>query len=178
MTTAAVLAVITFVWLGSVSAAAAQGTIYKWTDAQGKVHFSNAPVGTAEAVDEVLPPAASFASPSQGSPSPPASEPASAPAEPAAEPTGEERETPVAEPTPEEQRSAQTGDESTSDNQVPADTEQTAPEELGPSSTPEAAAEALESVETDTAEVEEPSINETVDTEKTDSEETAEDEEE
>lgn len=35
-------------------------SIYRWTDAQGRVHFSNAPVAEAIAVDDELPPATSF----------------------------------------------------------------------------------------------------------------------
>ena len=34
--------------------------IYRWTDAQGRLHFSNAPVYEATAVDDELPPATSF----------------------------------------------------------------------------------------------------------------------
>jgi hypothetical protein len=34
--------------------------IYRWTDAQGRIHFSNAPVSEATAVDDELPPATSF----------------------------------------------------------------------------------------------------------------------
>jgi len=42
----------------------AQGTLYKWTDSRGNVHYSNTPTGTnAKAVDDILPPAASFKSP-------------------------------------------------------------------------------------------------------------------
>jgi len=48
----------------------AQGGIYKWTDAKGRVHFSNAPTGRAESVDEALPPTSTFAT--QPEPTPPA----------------------------------------------------------------------------------------------------------
>ena len=42
----------------------AQGTLYKWTDSHGNIHYSNTPTGTnAKAVDDTLPPAASFQSP-------------------------------------------------------------------------------------------------------------------
>ncbi len=42
------------------SAPVASQNIYKWTDAQGRVHFSNTPVGAADSVDEDLPPSTSF----------------------------------------------------------------------------------------------------------------------
>lgn len=45
-------------------------SIYRWTDAQGRVHFSNAPVSEATAVDEELPPATSFGGVQDTSPSP------------------------------------------------------------------------------------------------------------
>lgn len=42
----------------------AQGTLYKWTDSRGTVHYSNTPTGpNATAVDDTLPPASSFKSP-------------------------------------------------------------------------------------------------------------------
>lgn len=42
----------------------AQGTLYKWIDARGHVHYSNTPTSTtATAVDDTLPPASSFKSP-------------------------------------------------------------------------------------------------------------------
>ena len=42
----------------------AQGTLYKWTDSRGNVHYSNTPTNTtATAVDDTLPPASSFKSP-------------------------------------------------------------------------------------------------------------------
>ena len=40
-----------------------QGEIYKWVDAEGRLHFSDTPIGKAEAVDEELPPASEFISP-------------------------------------------------------------------------------------------------------------------
>jgi ribonuclease E len=46
-------------------------SIYRWTDAQGRVHFSNAPVSEATAVDDELPPATSFGGVQDSSPSPP-----------------------------------------------------------------------------------------------------------
>jgi hypothetical protein len=39
------------------------GEIYKWVDAEGRLHFSDSPIGKAEAVDEELPPASEFISP-------------------------------------------------------------------------------------------------------------------
>jgi len=58
------------------SSARAQG-IYKWTDAKGRLHFSNAPTREAEAVDDSLPPASTFGTETE--PTPPATEaPASA----------------------------------------------------------------------------------------------------
>ncbi len=42
------------------SPALAQGSIYKWTDAKGRLHFSNAPTHEAETVDDSLPPASTF----------------------------------------------------------------------------------------------------------------------
>lgn len=56
----------------------AQGTLYKWTDSRGNVHYSNTPTNTtATAVDDTLPPASSFKSPTPPEPakdSPPSSE--------------------------------------------------------------------------------------------------------
>jgi hypothetical protein len=34
--------------------------IYRWTDAQGRIHFSNAPVSVAKSIDDELPPTANF----------------------------------------------------------------------------------------------------------------------
>jgi Domain of unknown function (DUF4124) len=52
------------------SSAFAQGVIYKWIDAKGKIHFSNTPTHEAEAVDDTLPPASTFDT--QAEPTPPA----------------------------------------------------------------------------------------------------------
>ena len=55
----------------------AQGTLYKWTDSRGNVHYSNTPTNTtATAVDKTLPPASSFKSPTPepAKDSPPSSE--------------------------------------------------------------------------------------------------------
>ena len=47
-----------------VNVASAQGTIYKWTDGKGTIHYSNTPTGEARAIDDELPPAPSFGTPS------------------------------------------------------------------------------------------------------------------
>ncbi len=44
----------------TVSSVIAQGRIYKWVDANGRVHYSNAPTGQAEDIAAILPAAASF----------------------------------------------------------------------------------------------------------------------
>jgi Domain of unknown function (DUF4124) len=42
----------------------AQGTLYKWTDARGNIHYTNTPTSTtATSVDDTLPPASRFNSP-------------------------------------------------------------------------------------------------------------------
>ena len=58
-------------WLFSLacSSALAEGSIYKWTDAKGRLHFSNAPTREAEAVDDSLPPASTFGT--EAEPTPP-----------------------------------------------------------------------------------------------------------
>lgn len=58
-------------WLLSLacSSALAEGSIYKWTDAKGRLHFSNAPTREAEAVDDSLPPASTFGT--EAEPTPP-----------------------------------------------------------------------------------------------------------
>ena len=44
----------------------AQGTLYKWTDSRGNIHYTNTPTSiNAKAVDDVLPPAANFTSPTK-----------------------------------------------------------------------------------------------------------------
>ena len=40
-----------------------QGQIYKWVDAEGRIHFSDSPIGKADVVDEELPPTSQFISP-------------------------------------------------------------------------------------------------------------------
>jgi hypothetical protein len=42
---------------------AVHGQIYKWVDAEGRIHFSDTPVDKAEVVDEELPPTSEFISP-------------------------------------------------------------------------------------------------------------------
>jgi hypothetical protein len=54
----------------------AQGTLYKWTDSRGNIHYSNTPTSTnATVVDDTLPPASSFKSPTP----PPEASPTSSP---------------------------------------------------------------------------------------------------
>jgi hypothetical protein len=100
----------------SLSAAGAQGVIYKWIDAHGIVHFSNAPTNRATPVDDELPPAASFTAPPE--PIPPA-----APAEPnAAAPTPPPQTavTPAADTGPTaEDEPARTGSEPTTIEEAP-----------------------------------------------------------
>jgi len=44
----------------------AQGTLYKWTDSRGNIHYTNTPTSMdAKAVDDVLPPAANFTPPAK-----------------------------------------------------------------------------------------------------------------
>lgn len=85
------------------SFASVQGEIYKWTDPQGRLHFSNAPTGNAEAVDDALPPASSFAAPPEPTPVPTASSipssDADSPPQPTAQVPAEESEPLVEDPT-------------------------------------------------------------------------------
>ncbi|HXG22590.1 MAG TPA: DUF4124 domain-containing protein [Methylomirabilota bacterium] len=63
-----------------LSSAPARGqNIYQWTDARGRIHYSNAPVDASKAIDDDLPPATHF-----GGESGPAASPEEAP--PPAEP--------------------------------------------------------------------------------------------
>ncbi|HEV8715869.1 MAG TPA: DUF4124 domain-containing protein [Candidatus Binatia bacterium] len=65
------------------SSVLAQGGIYKWTDAKGRIHFSNAPTSKAESVDETLPPASTFGTQDEPtSPAAAATEPAAGDASP------------------------------------------------------------------------------------------------
>ena len=68
--------VLTFGALVWSAAALAQGTIYKWVDSAGRLHYSNTPTDEARAVNDELPPAASFGTPA-ASPSPIAAVPSS-----------------------------------------------------------------------------------------------------
>jgi hypothetical protein len=95
----------------------AQGTLYKWTDSRGNVHYSNTPTNTtATAVDDTLPPASRFKSPTPP-PEPAKDSPPSSESTPTPEGEGEGApgEATGSEPTP-----AQT-DESATDAQQEAD---------------------------------------------------------
>jgi hypothetical protein len=77
MYTRTILSVVGLAVFFVVSLAVAQGRIYKWVDAQGRVHYSDTPTGLAESVDEALPPASSFGTPAETeSPTTTATEPA------------------------------------------------------------------------------------------------------
>lgn len=79
------------------SAAFAHSEIYKWTDPQGRIHFSNAPTDlSAESVDDSLPPASAFGGQPESVPA--ATEPASEPATPASPPQTTEAPPPQSEP--------------------------------------------------------------------------------
>jgi hypothetical protein len=54
------LAILSALSLPSTAAPVAAQNVYRWTDPQGHIHFSNAPVSAAKSVDNELPPAASF----------------------------------------------------------------------------------------------------------------------
>jgi hypothetical protein len=83
----------------TLSSAQAQGTLYKWTDAQGRVHYSNAPTrGDAQTVDDALPPASSFAAPQATGPA--SASPQPNPGEEAIPPTTEVTPPAVAEAPP------------------------------------------------------------------------------
>lgn len=47
---------------------AAHAEIYKWVDAQGRIHYSDSPIGDAAPVDEILPPASIFTLPPEAMP--------------------------------------------------------------------------------------------------------------
>ena len=78
------------------SSARAQG-IYKWTDAKGRLHFSNAPTREAETVDDSLPPASTFGT--EAEPTPPATA-STAPAPEARSPRSGVDATPLTESEP------------------------------------------------------------------------------
>src|SRR5688572_20515459 len=76
----------------------AQGTLYKWTDSRGTVHYSNTPTGpNATAVDDTLPPASSFKSPL---PPPETAQPSSPSSTGEATPGGEGDSTATGDPNP------------------------------------------------------------------------------
>ena len=87
-------AILGFFLTTGASSVAAQGTLYKWTDAQGRVHYTNTPTRSdAQTVDDTLPPASSFVGspepapattePSQSTPEAPKTPPETAAAPPA-----------------------------------------------------------------------------------------------
>lgn len=82
---------------------AAQGRIYKWVDANGRVHYSDAPVGQAEDVDAALPPASSFGTlpaPEGAESPPPADDTPSLPTAPPSPPESDFSSPPAAESPP------------------------------------------------------------------------------
>ena len=85
MYTRTILSVLGLSVLCVVSSAAAQGSIYKWVDAQGRIHYSDTPIDHAESVDDALPPAANFATPAE--PESPATTATEPPSEPPLSPT-------------------------------------------------------------------------------------------
>ena len=112
----------------------AQGTLYKWTDSRGNIHYSNTPTGkNAKAVDDTLPPAASFKSPTPPAETATVSPPSS---ESEVPPSGERGSTttkgtgsaPASETTADGSQSPPVGD-ATENEPTPADTETTAPQQ-------------------------------------------------
>ena len=91
------------------SAALAEGNIYKWTDAKGRLHFSNAPTREAQTVDDSLPPTSTFGT--EAEPTPPA--------------------TTATAPTPEARSPRSDGDVAPPTESEPIDTGSTANEEPG-----------------------------------------------
>lgn len=63
MRTLAPLVICGLIVCSLTSPALAQGKIYKWVDAQGRIHYSDTPIGQAEDIDTLLPPAARFENP-------------------------------------------------------------------------------------------------------------------
>lgn len=109
----------------------AQGTLYKWTDSRGNVHYTNTPTNTtATAVDNTLPPASSFKSPT---PPPEAAETASPSSESAPTPGNEGGTAPANETgTPQPETTADgslssTG-ETTGGEPAPAPSDESAPD--------------------------------------------------
>lgn len=108
----------------------AQGTLYKWTDSHGIVHYTNTPTATtATAVDDILPPASKFDSPTP----PPEIEKAAPPSpESKAAPDDKEGAVPGAtgEGNPDSTSTDRSADGSATDNQQGADaTPQLTPEQ-------------------------------------------------
>lgn len=105
--------------------------IYRWTDAQGRVHFSNAPVSEATAVDDELPPAPNFGGAQDSSSSslqpPPSSEQQSD------SPSSTAASSPTEETTEESDEPAISDDEAVTDSEpVPTAEETTAFEDEEP----------------------------------------------
>ncbi|MBI3302091.1 MAG: DUF4124 domain-containing protein [Deltaproteobacteria bacterium] len=140
MKTFVVAAVPAFSLFLTFSSVTAQGGIYKWTDAHGQVHFSNAPIGKATAVDDELPPASDFGT----SPEPPPPTLASTPPAPTGEaPTPTTATAPPAEGEPEAAEPAAEGEPVLAGGTPPAI------EEESPPLIPQASAELLEQAEPD-----------------------------
>ena len=120
----------------------AQGTLYKWTDSRGNIHYSNTPTGTnAKAVDDTLPPAASFKSPTPppeaATAPPPSTESGTAPgSEGGAATTGEPGSAPAPETTAEGSQPPPAG-EATDSESVPADATPQQARDRKPALTPE-----------------------------------------
>ncbi|MGE0822978.1 MAG: hypothetical protein AB7G75_34865 [Candidatus Binatia bacterium] len=100
----------------SIVPACAQGSLYKWVDPQGTVHYTNAPTqDTARSVDDTLPPASAFQSPT---PPPEIAESPSEPTEatpPSVSKTPTSEDVPVNDDTP-EQATAEPSEESQPDD--------------------------------------------------------------
>jgi hypothetical protein len=125
----------------------AQGTLYKWTDSRGTVHYTNAPTGpNAAAIDDTLPPASSFKSPT---PPPETAQPSSPPSTGETTPgsegdstaAGDTDSTPAPETTANGSQSPPAG-ETTENESAPAPAEESDPdaqqtEEAKPQLTPE-----------------------------------------
>jgi hypothetical protein len=125
----------------------AQGTLYKWTDSRGTVHYTNTPTGTnATAVDDTLPPASSFKSPT---PPPETAQPSSPSSTGEATPgsegdsttAGDTDSTPAPDSTADGSQSPSAGETTENESDpVPAeesDTDAQQPEDATPRLTPE-----------------------------------------
>jgi len=112
--------------------------IYQWTDARGRIHYSNAPVDASKAIDDDLPPATNFGGESRPAASPeeapPSAEPKAAaqPQQTETAPLTESDESTGAEP-------ASSGDAEPTPEQAPATAEDSPVEPL-----PQASAEFFE----------------------------------